>query len=72
MYIRMKRQCPATIDGFSVAPLLVGRVYDIKDATAAFLIATGCAEPYGESPSDTRSPDRQPPDSTPRADARPR
>lgn len=32
----------------SVAQLMVGGVYDIKGSTAAFLIATGCAEPYRE------------------------
>lgn len=46
MRIRMTRQCPAVIDGFSIAQLVVGRVYDIKDPTAAFLIATDCAELY--------------------------
>ena len=60
MKIRITRQCPATIDGFSIAQLMVDRVYDIKDSTAAFLIATGCAEPYHEPHSDTpRSSDRQ-------------
>ena len=44
--------------GFSIAQLLVGRVYDIQDSSAAFLIAKGCAEPYRESQSATGSPDR--------------
>jgi hypothetical protein len=50
MRIRMTRQCPAVIDGFSIAQLVVGRVYDIKDPTAQFLIATECAEPYQDEP----------------------
>lgn len=33
-------------------------MYDIKDSTAAFLIARGCAEPSGEPESATGSPDR--------------
>ncbi len=33
-------------------------MYDIKDSTAAFLIARGCAEPYGEPQSATGSLDR--------------
>jgi hypothetical protein len=50
MQIRMTRACPAAIDGFSVSALSVGRVYDIKDAVARFLIETGCAEPYDGQP----------------------
>ena len=49
MRIRMTRRCPAAIDGFSVTPLEVGRVYDIKPSIAAFLIATECAELYQDS-----------------------
>jgi hypothetical protein len=33
------------LDSFSVEKLEAGRVYDLKDTTAAILIATGCAEP---------------------------
>ena len=65
MHIRIMRQCPAPIDGFSVAQLMVGHVYDIKDSTAAFLIATGCAEPSREPQSATRSSDYDSPNSTP-------
>lgn len=49
MRIRILRRCSAAVDGLSVAPLEVGRVYDIKPSTAAFLIATKCAEIYRES-----------------------
>ena len=42
---------PITIEGVSVATM-VGRVYDMRDSVAAFLIATGCAEPCPEPPSD--------------------
>jgi len=60
MRIRIIRRCPAAVDGFSVAPLEVGRVYDIKPSVAAFLIATECAEPYQDSePSDTRSREKR-------------
>jgi hypothetical protein len=62
----MIRHCPAAIDGFSVATLVVGRVYDIKDSTAAFLIATGCAEPYREDGSEMWRSERPREDSSTR------
>jgi hypothetical protein len=43
MLIRITRECFAAINGFAVAPLLVGRVYDIKEPLARFLIGSGCA-----------------------------
>ena len=40
MRVRITRRCRAAVDGFSVAPLEVGRVYDLKPSVATFLIAT--------------------------------
>ena len=66
MHIRITHECSAPLDGFSIAPLVVGRVYDIKDSTAAFLIAKGCAELYREPESATGSPDDHSLNCTPR------
>jgi hypothetical protein len=55
MRIRITRLCRATINGSSYAQLLVDHVYDLKDPIAAFLIGTGCAEPYQEPEVNTRS-----------------
>ena len=52
--ILITRRCVAPAVGFSVAPLEIGRVYDVSRAIAEFLISNKCAEPYP--PSET--PDR--------------
>ena len=54
MYVRITRRCLAPVDGFSIVPLEVGRVYDLKAGVAAFLIARAHAEPY-ECTDDDRS-----------------
>jgi hypothetical protein len=44
--ILITRRCVAPAAGFSVAPLEIGRVYDVSRAIAEFLISNKCAEPY--------------------------
>lgn len=65
MHIRMTLQCRAAINGFSCATLMVGRVYDVKDPIAAFLVATGGAEPCREPQSAAGSFDDNSANSTP-------
>jgi hypothetical protein len=52
--VLITRRCVAPAQGFSVAPLEIGRVYDVSRAIAEFLISNKCAEPYPES----EAPDR--------------